>query len=231
MPPTTPTLFSVDHSSHPGTGAGWDNDGSPKIPARFSAIGCHSTAVAGVRAGTPSTCCDLSSGTNDASAVVESCRAVWAGPGDEEALRTDVIRLRAGSAGTGIDQHSGQVTRVECIWRQEGLKVPRRQPKRGRLWLNDGSCIRRFHGGPPILPCSCGPNRHDGGDGLTTWRTVPVPAHTAVRLKLQRPCPDVSAVGRAHGGLQADFGTGQGSMPNRTPSRAMQILLSGPGPG
>jgi len=33
--------------------------------------------------------------------------------------------------------------RVERIWRREGLKVPRKQPKRGRLWLNDGSCIRR----------------------------------------------------------------------------------------
>jgi len=32
--------------------------------------------------------------------------------------------------------------RVERIWRQEGLKVPQRQPKRSRLWLNDGSCIR-----------------------------------------------------------------------------------------
>jgi transposase InsO family protein len=32
--------------------------------------------------------------------------------------------------------------RVERIWRQEGLKVPQKQPKRGRLWLNDGSCIR-----------------------------------------------------------------------------------------
>jgi putative transposase len=32
--------------------------------------------------------------------------------------------------------------RVERIWRREGLKVPKRQPKRGRLWLNDGSCIR-----------------------------------------------------------------------------------------
>ena len=32
--------------------------------------------------------------------------------------------------------------RVERIWRQEGLKVPRKQPKRGRLWLNDGSCVR-----------------------------------------------------------------------------------------
>ena len=32
--------------------------------------------------------------------------------------------------------------RVERIWRREGLKVPMKQPKRGRLWLNDGSCIR-----------------------------------------------------------------------------------------
>jgi transposase InsO family protein len=32
--------------------------------------------------------------------------------------------------------------RVERIWRCEGLKVPTKQPKRGRLWLNDGSCVR-----------------------------------------------------------------------------------------
>jgi transposase InsO family protein len=32
--------------------------------------------------------------------------------------------------------------RVERIWRREGLKVPRKQPKRGRLWLADGSCVR-----------------------------------------------------------------------------------------
>ena len=32
--------------------------------------------------------------------------------------------------------------RMERIWRREGLKVPQKQPKRGRLWLNDGSCIR-----------------------------------------------------------------------------------------
>ena len=32
--------------------------------------------------------------------------------------------------------------RVERIWRKEGLKVPAKQPKRSRLWLNDGSCIR-----------------------------------------------------------------------------------------
>lgn len=32
--------------------------------------------------------------------------------------------------------------RVERIWRQEGLRVPQKQPKRKRLWLNNGSCIR-----------------------------------------------------------------------------------------
>jgi hypothetical protein len=32
--------------------------------------------------------------------------------------------------------------RVERIWRREGLKVPAERPKRGRLWLTDGSCIR-----------------------------------------------------------------------------------------
>jgi transposase InsO family protein len=32
--------------------------------------------------------------------------------------------------------------RVERIWRKEGLKVPQKQPKRRRLWLNDGSCLR-----------------------------------------------------------------------------------------
>ncbi len=32
--------------------------------------------------------------------------------------------------------------RVERLLRREGLKVPRRQPRKKRLWLNDGSCIR-----------------------------------------------------------------------------------------
>ena len=32
--------------------------------------------------------------------------------------------------------------RVERIWRINGLRVPRKQKKRGRLWLNDGSCVR-----------------------------------------------------------------------------------------
>ena len=71
--------------------------------------------------------------------------------GDEEALRTDVIRLASRFGRYGYRQITNLLRiegwevnhkRVERIWRQEGLKVPRRQPKRGRLWLNDGSCIR-----------------------------------------------------------------------------------------
>jgi putative transposase len=42
------------------------------------------------------------------------------------------------------------VKRVWRIWRREGLKVPSKQPKRGRLWLNDGSCIRLR---PSWQPC------------------------------------------------------------------------------
>ena len=70
---------------------------------------------------------------------------------DEEPLRADVIRLAAqyGRYGyrmiTGLlGQEGWQVSRsrVERIWKQEGLKVPRKQPKRGRLWLADGSCMR-----------------------------------------------------------------------------------------
>jgi putative transposase len=43
-----------------------------------------------------------------------------------------------------LKQEGWQVNhkRVERIWRREGLKVPQKQPKRGRLWLNDGSCVR-----------------------------------------------------------------------------------------
>ena len=46
---------------------------------------------------------------------------------------------------TALLRRRGRVVihkRVEGIWRREGLKVPARQPRRGRLWLNDGSCVR-----------------------------------------------------------------------------------------
>ena len=69
----------------------------------------------------------------------------------EAYLRAEIIRL-AGKYGrygyrriTALLKQEGfrvNHKRVERIWREEGLKVPKKQPKRGRLWLNDGSCIR-----------------------------------------------------------------------------------------
>ena len=46
---------------------------------------------------------------------------------------------------TALLRHDGWKVnhkRIERLWRREGLKVPKKQPKRSRLWLNDGSCIR-----------------------------------------------------------------------------------------
>jgi len=70
---------------------------------------------------------------------------------DEEHLRKEIIHLagRYGRYGyrriTALLKQEGfrvNHKRVETIWRQEGLKVPKKQPKRGRLWFNDGSCVR-----------------------------------------------------------------------------------------
>ena len=46
---------------------------------------------------------------------------------------------------TGLIRRDGwhvNEKRIDWIWRREGLKVPPKQPERGRLWLNDGSCVR-----------------------------------------------------------------------------------------
>ena len=78
-------------------------------------------------------------------------RKVPRGRDDEEQLTADIIELtrKYGRYGyrkiAALLRQAGWVVndkRVERIWRREGLKVPTRQPKRGRLWLNDGSCIR-----------------------------------------------------------------------------------------
>ncbi len=70
---------------------------------------------------------------------------------DAERLVTDVIELARKYGRYGyrkiaalLRQAGWSVSdgRVERIWKREGLKVPQKQPKRGRLWLTDGSCIR-----------------------------------------------------------------------------------------
>jgi transposase InsO family protein len=71
--------------------------------------------------------------------------------GEEGELRRDIVRLAStyGRYGyrriTALLRTEGWVVNhkhVERIWREEGLRVPVKQPKRGRLYLNNGSCIR-----------------------------------------------------------------------------------------
>jgi putative transposase len=73
--------------------------------------------------------------------------------GEESRLVADIISLATKYGRYGYRRITAMLNnsdkgwqvnhkRVERIWRQEGLKVPQKQPRRGRLWLNDGSCIR-----------------------------------------------------------------------------------------
>jgi putative transposase len=74
------------------------------------------------------------------------------GRDDEDQLTADLIALARQYGRYGyrkvaelLRSTAGWVVndkRVERIWRREGLKVPEKQPKRGRLWLADGSCLR-----------------------------------------------------------------------------------------
>ena len=73
------------------------------------------------------------------------------GRDDEAALLADLVELarRYGRYGyrkiAALLRAAGWLVndkRVERLWRQEGLKVPARQPKKGRLWDGDGSCVR-----------------------------------------------------------------------------------------
>lgn len=70
---------------------------------------------------------------------------------DEDALTRAIISLASQYGRYGYRRITSLLVeaswrvgcdRVQRIWRREGLKVPRKQKPRGRLWLNDGSCIR-----------------------------------------------------------------------------------------
>jgi len=73
------------------------------------------------------------------------------GRADEDLLVADMIELTRQYGRYGyrriatLLREAGWVVndkRIERLWRREGLKVPMKQPKKGRLWLNDGSCVR-----------------------------------------------------------------------------------------
>ena len=77
--------------------------------------------------------------------------------------------------------------RVERLWRREGLKVPRKQPKKGRLWLNDGSCVRmrpehRNHvGSYDFVHC-----RTDDGKAFRTLNIIDEHSRECLAIRVKR---------------------------------------------
>ena len=78
-------------------------------------------------------------------------RRIPRGREDEEQLVGDMIELARQYGRYGYRRVAALLRdagwhvndkRIERLWKREGLKVPSKQPKKGRLWLNDGSCIR-----------------------------------------------------------------------------------------
>ncbi|WP_298938613.1 IS3 family transposase [uncultured Ruegeria sp.] len=78
-------------------------------------------------------------------------RRVPQGRADEDRLVADMIELTRQYGRYGYRRIAALLReagwfvsdgRIERLWRREGLKVPIKQPKKGRLWLNDGSCVR-----------------------------------------------------------------------------------------
>jgi len=117
-------------------------------------------------------------------------------PDDEEALTADIIELvkTYGRYGyrriTALLREAGWAVnhkRVERIWRREGLKVPARQCKRGRLWLNDGSCIRlrperRHH----VWACDFVEDRTQDGKKLRMLTVIDEFSRTCLAISVER---------------------------------------------
>ena len=70
---------------------------------------------------------------------------------DEDELRQKIIETACNYGRVGYRMVTDMLRnqdilinhkRVERIWREEGLKLPKKQPKKARIWLNDGSCVR-----------------------------------------------------------------------------------------
>lgn len=70
---------------------------------------------------------------------------------DEQTLKNEIIRLASKYGRYGYRRITALLRaegwkanhkRVERLWREEGVRVPKKQKKRGRIYLKDGSCIR-----------------------------------------------------------------------------------------
>ena len=92
---------------------------------------------------------------------------------DEDALTRAIIKLASQYGRYGYRRIKALLRRagwrvgqdrVERIWCRDGLKVPRKQKPRDRLWLNDGSCVRmRAERANHVWPYDCVSTfTHDG---------------------------------------------------------------------
>ncbi len=115
---------------------------------------------------------------------------------DEARLTADVIELarehgRCGCrrAAALLRRAGWQVNheRVARIWRREGLKVPHKQKKRGRLWLNDGSCVRLKPGQPNhVRSCGFVQDRTSDGRACRTLSILDGHAREALMIRVGR---------------------------------------------
>ena len=122
--------------------------------------------------------------------------ARWRGRNDEAALPADIIALarESGRYGcrkiTALLRAAGWLVspkRVERIWRREGLKVPRRHPKKGRLWPNNGSCVRLRPERPnQVWAYDCVEDRTQNGRKIRRLDVVDEFPHECLAIRVAR---------------------------------------------
>jgi transposase InsO family protein len=73
------------------------------------------------------------------------------------------------------------------LWRQEGLEVPAKQKARGRLWLNDGSCVRlRAEYPNHVWPYDFVHHRTDDGRALRTLSVIDEYSRECLAIRVKR---------------------------------------------
>ena len=126
------------------------------------------------------------------------------GPANEASLTADVIELARtyGRYGyrrvTALLNQAGWHVNHKCvqrIWRREGLKVPQKQPKEGRLWLNDGSCIRLRPERPNhVWPYDFVHDRTDDGRVYRTLNIIDEFTREALAIHVDRKLNSINVV-------------------------------------
>ena len=132
-------------------------------------------------------------------------RRVPKGRDDEERLTEDIVTLARQYGRYGyrkiaelLRRQSGWVVndkRVERIWRREGLKVPAKQPKKGRLWLNDGSCIRlRAERPNHVWSYDFVEDRTDEGRKYRMLNVIDEFTHEALAIRIDRKLNSIDVI-------------------------------------